>query len=178
MRSARLERFEPTNVRNSQEWNLQMKLKGNSTDNSARTSILLGGACALALLAIPLTASARNVAAHAAFRPTCLTESFGAVVNSCGATQTFAYSAPIDATNTTYRVTVRGQGGSAASNVTCWGHGVSNDGVTFWLSNTQALPTFGASADLAPLNVYVPSNGVMTVYCSVMPGGRVWGYHY
>lgn len=155
-----------------------MKINRTSARKSARTSALFGGALALSLLASPLTASARNVAAHAAFRPTCLTESFGAVVNNCGSNQTFAYSAPIDATNTTYRVTVRGQGASAAQNVTCWGHGVSNDGVSFWLSNTQSLPFYGPSADLAQLNVFVPSNGVMTVYCTVLPGGRVWGYHY
>lgn len=145
---------------------------------SARTSAVVGGALALALLAVPLTASARNAAAHAAFRPACLAESFGAVVNNCGSNQTFAYSAPIDATGTTYQVKVRAQGSGAANNVTCWGHGVSADGATFWLSNTQSLPYYGPSAELAPLNVYVPTNGVMTIYCSVLPGGRVWGYHY
>lgn len=141
--------------------------------------MMFSAAAALALAAGPTVASARSVAGHAAaFRPTCLTESFGAMVNNCGSTQTVAYSAPIDATNTTYHVTVRGQGASASSNVTCWGHGVSEDGVSFWLSNTQSLPFFGPSADLAALNVFVPTNGVMNIYCSIMPGGLVWGYHY
>lgn len=142
-------------------------------------TLLLSSAAMLSLAAIPEPASARSVAAHAAgFRPSCLFESFGGVVNGCGSAQTFAYSAPIDATNTTYHVTVRAQGASAASNVTCWGHGVSEDGTTFWLSNTQSLPFFGPSADLAALNVFVPSNGVMTIYCTAQPGGTVWGYHF
>ncbi|HEX3478472.1 MAG TPA: hypothetical protein VHT91_25800 [Kofleriaceae bacterium] len=142
-------------------------------------SMLFAGAALLSLAAVPLTASARSQAANAAgFRPTCLGESFGAVVNNCGVAQTFAYSAPIDTTNTTYHVTVRAQGASASSNVTCWGHGVSEDGTTFWLSNTQSLPFFGPSADLAALNVFVPTNGVMNIYCTEQPGGSVWGYHF
>jgi len=142
-------------------------------------TILFSAAAAAALAAGPMPASARSVAGHAAgFRPTCLSESFGAVFNNCGSTQTTAYSATIDATNTVYHVTVRAQGASAASNVTCWGHGVSEDGTQFWLSNTQSLPFFGPSADLAPLNIFVPANGVMNVYCTAMPGSLVWGYHF
>jgi hypothetical protein len=141
--------------------------------------VLFSSVASVSLAAAPMAANARSVAAHAAgFRPTCLVESFGAVVNSCGSSQTFAYSAPVDSTNTTYHVTVRGQGPSASSNVTCWGHGVSEDGTSFWLSNTQSLPFFGPSADLATLNVFVPSNGVMNIYCTAMAGGTVWGYHY
>ena len=136
-------------------------------------------AAAALSLGAPLTASARNVAAHAAgFRPTCLNESFGGVVNNCGSSQTFAYSPEIDSTGTTYHVSVRGQGASAASNVTCWGHGVSTDGTTFWLSNTQSLPFYGPSADLAALNVFVPSGGVMTIYCTALAGGKVWNYRF
>jgi hypothetical protein len=92
--------------------------------------ILLSGSAALARSSAPTPASARSVGAHAAFRPTCFSESFGAVVNNCGSTQTFAYSAPVDTTNTTYHVTVRAQGASASNNVTCWGHGVTEDGTT------------------------------------------------
>lgn len=149
------------------------------TTKSILKTVLFSAAAAVALAAAPMTASARSVAAHAAgFRAACLVESFGGVFNTCGSTQGLAYSAVIDATNTVYHVTIRGQGPSAQSNVTCWGHGVSEDGTSFWLSNTQSLPFFGPSADLAPLNVFVPSNGVMNIYCSIMPGGEVFGYHY
>ncbi len=142
-------------------------------------TVLLSSAAAVSLAAIPTTASARHVAAHAGgFRPTCMIENFGSIINTCGSQQRLTYSAPVDATATTYRVIVRAQGASAASNVTCWAHGVSEDGTTFWLSNTQSLPFFGPSADLAALNTFVPANGVLNVYCNTLPGGTVWGYHF
>jgi hypothetical protein len=142
-------------------------------------AMLFSSAALLSLAVLPHAVSARSQAANdVGFRPTCMGENFGSVVNSCGSTQRLTYSAPIDATNTTYQVTVRAQGASASNNVTCWGHGVSEDGVSFWQSNTQSLPFFGPSADLAALSVFVPSNGVMNIYCSVLPGGIVWGYHF
>jgi hypothetical protein len=141
-------------------------------------SVLLAASAALSI-ATPLTASARSQAANAAgFRPTCLTESFGAVVNSCTATQTFSYNGAIDTTNIMYHVNVRAQGPSAQSNVTCWAHGVSEDGASFWLSNTQSLPFFGPSADLAALNVFVPTDGYLNIYCRLLPGGSVIGFRY
>lgn len=151
----------------------------NISRNLNLKAVMFSSAALLSLAVLPHAASARSQAANAAgFRPTCLTESFGAAVNNCGVAETFAYSAPIDTTNTTYHVTVRAQGASASSNVTCWGHGVSEDGTTFFLSNTQSLPFFGPSADLAVLNVFVPTNGVMNIYCTPQPGGVVWGYHF
>ena len=150
-------------------------------NNLIKTSLkvmLLSSMTARVLSAGSTPASARSQAANAVFRPACLIENFGSVVNNCGATETFAYSAPVDATNTTYHVTVRAQGASASSNVTCWGHGVTEDGVSFFMSNTQSLPFFGPSADLPVLNVFVPTNGVMNIYCQALPGSIVWAYHY
>ncbi|HEY2510216.1 MAG TPA: hypothetical protein VGI39_05150 [Polyangiaceae bacterium] len=144
----------------------------------SKSTKLVIGALFTVLGALPFTAQARTVGADVTFRPTCLSETFGGIYNGCGAAERVNFNAPIDSTGTYYAATISGQAASAANNVTCWSHGVSENGGTFYQSNTVSLPYYGPSADISLSSVYVPSNGIFNVYCTVNAGGTIHNFRY